>query len=129
MNSSIIAKSEDKLEAFMKEVDVDAVAAITKLVDRCSVAALFLALVKMDSTNNAVVRQTVLADHFFMEQLGPLAKVVDEHKGAIESVHCVFMCSPKPWRGGSQGVGEGAPKAWDEGAPKAWERGLPGLGM
>ena len=70
MNSNIIAKSEEKLGAFMKAVDNDAVAAITNLVQGCSVDVLKLALAKMDSTNNADFRQTVLADHLFIEQFG-----------------------------------------------------------
>ncbi|MFM7980847.1 MAG: ubiquitin-like protein [Candidatus Fonsibacter sp.] len=92
MKSNIIAHMDVAMGVFDKEAEVDAIAAITKLIERCTAEKMKSALEKIDSTNNIVYRQTILADHLFVEELVPINKVIDEHKSAIESTHAVFMC-------------------------------------
>ena len=60
MNSNFIAATEAKLDKFDKEVEEDAVAAITRLIETCMAELLESALVKMESNNSVYVRPSLL---------------------------------------------------------------------
>ena len=119
MKSNIIAHVDAALGVFDKEAEVDAIAAITKLIERSTAEVMKSALEKIESTNNIVYRQTILADHLFGEELAPIIKVIDEHKGTIETTHAVFMCSGFIFEFPPKGLG--VPSLWEENVPKPWE--------